>query len=172
MTKVDEDYGFGDDGKVDIHSGDDGDEDEDIHEIVASNPLDAFAEDAIWQEDQIDNFLNQSQADQNLKIARNLLATTALTRHEIAEITGVDADLLKDYESDYSESEEDDEEEDDDDADDEESTVANDSADSGGDDGKEPPSPSKAVGVVAEGVTIQGTDFNKQVMLTKQDLST
>merc|ERR1712039_299993 len=113
------DYGFGDDGKVDINSGDE--QDEDIHEIVASNPLDAFAEDAIWQEDQIDNFLNQNQADQNLKIARNLLATTALTRHEIAEITGVEADLLKDYESDYSESEEDEDEEDeydDEDADD------------------------------------------------------
>merc|ERR1711933_482657 len=115
MTKVDEDYGFGDDGKVDINSGDE--QDEDIHEIVASNPLDAFAEDAIWQEDQIDNFLNQNQADQNLKIARNLLATTALTRHEIAEITGVDADALKDYESDYSGSEytDDEDEEDEDD---------------------------------------------------------
>merc|ERR1712039_614578 len=111
------DYGFGDDGKVDINSGDE--QDEDIHEIVASNPLDAFAEDAIWQEDQIDNFLNQNQADQNLKIARNLLATTALTRHEIAEITGVDADALKDYESDYSGSEyTDDEEEENEDEDD------------------------------------------------------
>merc|ERR1712019_128245 len=102
MAKVDEEYGFGDDGKVDLNPSDNN---EDIHEIVASNPLDAFAEDAIWQEDQIDNFLNQNQADQNLKIARNLLATTALTRHEIAEITGVDADALKDYESDYSGSE-------------------------------------------------------------------
>jgi len=164
MKKVDEEYGLGGDAEAK-------DNDDENNEIVATNPLNAFAaEDAIWQEDQIDSFLNQSQADQNLKIARNLLATTALTRHEIAEITGVDADALKDYESDYSESEEDDEEEEDDDADDEESTVANDTADSGGDDGKEPPSPSK--GAVSEGVTIQGTDFNKQVMLTKQDLST
>merc|ERR1712154_203545 len=112
MTKVDEDYGFGDDGKVNLDDGDDDDGQEDIHEIVASNPLDAFAEDAIWQEDQIDNFLNQNQADQNLKIARNLLATTALTRHEIAEITGVDADALKDYESDYSTEEESDDDDD------------------------------------------------------------
>merc|ERR1740123_1104296 len=96
MKKVDEEYGLGDTG-----DSKDGGDDED-NEIVASNPLDAFAEDAIWQEDQIDSFLNQNQQDQNLKIARNLLATTALTRHEIAEITGVEADLLMDYESDCS----------------------------------------------------------------------
>merc|ERR1719461_1448141 len=113
MKKVDEEYGLGDTG-----DSKDGGDDED-NEVLAANPLDAFAEDAIWQEDQIDSFLNQSQADQNLKIARNLLATTALTRHEIAEITGVDADALKDYESDYSGSEyTDDEEEENEDEDD------------------------------------------------------
>merc|ERR1719461_618188 len=105
MKKVDEEYGLGDTG-----DSKDGGDDED-NEVLAANPLDAFAEDAIWQEDQIDSFLNQNQEDQNLKIARNLLATTALTRHEIAEITGVDADLLADYESDYSTEEEEESEE-------------------------------------------------------------
>merc|ERR1740123_1588691 len=111
MKKVDEEYGLGDTG-----DSKDGGDDED-NEVLAANPLDAFAEDSIWQEDQIDNFLNQNQADQNLKIARNLLATTALTRHEIAEITGVDADALKDYESDYSGSEYTDDEDEEDEAD-------------------------------------------------------
>jgi len=169
MKKVEDEYGLDPSG-----GGDSKDDDED-NEIVAANPLDAFAEDAMWQEDQLDSFLNQSQADQNLKIARNLLATTALTRHEIAEITGVEADLLKDYESDYSESEEDDDEDDEDDdedADDEESTVAKDTEDADG--GKEVKEQTTVAvkGAVSEGVTIQSTDFSKQVMLTKQDLGT
>merc|ERR1712173_564271 len=155
--------GFGDDGKVNLDDGDD----EDIHEIVASNPLDAFAEDAIWQEDQIDNFLNQNQADQNLKIARNLLATTALTRHEIAEITGVDADALKDYESDYSGSEYTDDEEEEDNADED---VNNDKGDKHNEQKeKEKEDGGGKVGV-AEGVTIKASDFSKSVMLTKDDL--
>merc|ERR1712152_122565 len=111
--------------------------------------------DAIWQEDQIDNFLNQNQADQNLKIARNLLATTALTRHEIAEITGVDADALKDYESDYSGSEYTDDEEEENELD-EDDAADQEEKESGG--------------KVAEGVTIKASDFSKSVMLTKDDL--
>ena len=53
-------------------------------EIVAANPLDVFAEDAIWLEFQINS--TQNQQDQKLKIARHLLATTTLTRHEIADL--------------------------------------------------------------------------------------
>lgn len=174
MKRVEDEYGIDPSGGG---GGDSKDDDDDNNEIVAANPLDAFAEDAMWQEDQLDSFLNQSQADQNLKIARNLLATTALTRHEIAEITGVEADLLKDYESDYSESEEDDDEDDEDDdeedADDEESTVAKDTPeDDGSGKGKEEQTAVAVKGAVSEGVTIQSTDFSKQVMLTKQDLGT
>ena len=47
-------------------------------EILVANPLDVFAEDAIWQEFQIDS------------VQRYLLATTAVTRHEIAEVAGVE----------------------------------------------------------------------------------
>lgn len=167
MAKVDEEYGFGDDGKpLDPLN-------EDANEILAVNPLDAFAEDAIWQEDQIDSFLVQNQNDQNLKIARNLLATTALTRHEIAEITGVDADALKDYESDYStdeesESEEDEEQENDDKAENKEKDKKVTIAINDGDNKEK--KEQKAKGVVAEGVTIRATDFSKSVMLTKDDL--
>jgi len=177
MQKVAEDYGLDTDADA---KQDGGDEDGD-REIMASNPLDVFAEDAIWQEDQIDSFLNQNQQEQNLKIARNLLATTALTRHEIAEITGVEADLLMDYESDYSESEEEesgdenDDEEDDEAGDNDEEKVKVVKVDK--DEAKEenlmPRSGTARVKEeVSEGVTIKASDFSKSVMLTKEDLGT
>jgi len=179
MQKVAEDYGLDTDGADGADSkADDGDDDADEadREIMAANPLDVFAEDAIWQEDQIDSFLNQNQQEQNLKIARNLLATTALTRKEIAEITGIDAELLKDYDSDYSSEEE---ESGDDDEDDE--------AEDGGDDdkaekgsGKDEAKDAKeekvdgdgANAAGAGGVTIKASDFSKSVLLTKDDLGT
>jgi len=178
MKRVEDEYNVGDIGDAKDGGGGLGDDDpdDDANEILQTNPLDAFAaEDAIWQEDQIDSFLNQSHAEQNLKIARNLLATTALTRHEIAEITGVAADLLKDYESDYSSDEDDDEEDDDD----EESTALAEAADAADaeDDGKEQPalpatplSSSAAAAAKTEGVVIQSSDFSKSVTLTRQDL--
>lgn len=169
MQKVADDYGL--DSDADAKQNDaadgDGDGDDGDREIMAANPLDVFAEDAIWQEDQIDSFLNQNQQDQNLKIARNLLATTALTRHEIAEITGVEADLLMDYESDYSsdeeesgDEEENDDEEEDNDAQEKEETKEKEKA-------KE-----EKKEEVSEGVTIRASDFSKSVMLTKEDLGT
>eukprot|EP01084_Bolivina_argentea_P309266 534946_1 len=171
MAKVDEEYGLADDIKANDP------DNADQHEIVAINPLDAFAEDAIWQSNQIDDFLNQTQQDQNLRIARNLLATTALTRHEIAEITGVDADLLEDYDSDYSTDEEDEE-----DDEDEEPTASATATATETTKQSQPKAKGVSLAVpadgdkkkadVSEGVTIRATDFSKSVMLTKDDLGT
>jgi len=189
MQKVAEDYGLDTDA-ADSKQNDGGDEDgADIdREIMAANPLDVFAEDAIWQEDQIDSFLNQNQHDQNLKIARNLLATTTLTRHEIAEITGVEADLLMDYESDYSESEEEESGDDNDDDEEDEAAAVNGdeekakekevNVDTEKEEEKEKESGLARSGTarvkeeVSEGVTIKASDFSKSVMLTKEDLGT
>eukprot|EP01084_Bolivina_argentea_P274291 467480_1 len=155
MKMVDDKYG------TDLQGTDDnkmaGD---DVNEILAINPLDAFSEDAIWQQTQIDDFLTSTQQDQNLKIARNLLATTALTRHEIAEITGVSADDLKDYESDEYETESDEEDE-------EEESAAT----TGGTGGDNNNNKSVTIKKPDGGVTIRATDFSKSVMLSKAELS-
>jgi len=183
MKKVEQDYGIDGDAKQSDDDAGSGDDAEREDEIMAANPLDVFAEDAIWQEDQIDSFLNQNQKDQNLKIARNLLATTALTRDEIAEVTGVEAALLMDYESDYSSEEESDDgdEEDDEAAPDDEDSVAPAKSGDAAKDDKEAGSgdAGAAKGAAKEeeakeqvAVTIRASDFSKSVMLTKEDLGT
>eukprot|EP00486_Rosalina_sp_Unknown_P014475 CAMPEP_0201594216 /NCGR_PEP_ID=MMETSP0190_2-20130828/191600_1 /ASSEMBLY_ACC=CAM_ASM_000263 /TAXON_ID=37353 /ORGANISM="Rosalina sp." /LENGTH=486 /DNA_ID=CAMNT_0048053743 /DNA_START=586 /DNA_END=2046 /DNA_ORIENTATION=+ len=156
MAKVDEDYGLGDDGK------DDGMEDGDA-EIMMENPLEAFAnEDNLWQGAELDKIFMANEEDSNIKIALNLLNTTALTVEEIAEITGVDKEKLQaaaEEEEDYSTEEEDEEEEDEPEE------------DAGGTDAKPA---TKTVSLSgkggAGGVTIKASDLGKSVALTKEDL--
>eukprot|EP01084_Bolivina_argentea_P074194 134622_1 len=94
MQKVEEEYG-----KAEAPNDD--------HSEIFQIQMDPdHAEDAQWQQTQIDDFLISQQEDHNLAIAKNLLETTALTRHEVAQITGVSAEALKDYESDEYDSEE------------------------------------------------------------------
>jgi len=175
MQKVAEDYGLDNDGDAKADDAADADgsgDDEPAGEIMAANPLDIFAEDAIWQEDQIDSFLNQNQQDQGLKIARNLLATTALTRKEIAEITGVEADLLADYESDYSSDEEesgDDEEEDEDEPSKVDKAEKAEKTDKPAE-AKEEKAADEAQSAQSAAVMIKASEFSKSVMLTKEDL--
>jgi len=178
MQKVQDDYGLGDGDNAadDDQNGD--------YEVVATNPLQAFAEDQQWQGDQIDLLFKSNEEEQNLKIAINLLKTTALTSTEVAEITGVDADTLAQYEED----DEDDDDEDEDD--DEEATEVSKTvvdvvtppdnettaADSYKPDKKVGVTVTPAAGAAADagssggGVTIRGDRFSKSVAMTKDDL--
>ena len=97
MKQVEEEYGMddlsgGDDGKADE------DKDDTEHEIVGKTLKDAVtAEDAQWQEIQIDGFLSAAAQHQNIQIAKKLMQDTALTKEDVAQITGVDPKLLADY---------------------------------------------------------------------------
>ena len=97
------------------------------HEIMSYNTKASLNEydddDANWQEIQIDGFLTNAKQEQNLQIAKNLLQTTALSANEIAEITGVDPELLRQYEEEF---ETDDDYDDDDDIDGDGNNAAND----------------------------------------------
>jgi hypothetical protein len=157
MQRVQDEYGV-DDAPPQPPDDDKTNADDDADEIVAINPLDAFSEDAQWQQTQLDDFLLNTQNDQNLRIARNLLETTALTRHEVAEITGVDAELLKDYESDDYETEDDEEEDDEDDN----NTAASASAKAN----------ANSASSANKGVNISAKDFGKSIMLSKDELAT
>mmetsp|Transcript_57429 Transcript_57429/g.51720 ORF Transcript_57429/g.51720 Transcript_57429/m.51720 type:complete len:587 (+) Transcript_57429:206-1966(+) len=159
MAKVDEEYGLGDDDNK--LNGDD--EDGNYNEVMMENPLEAFAnEDNLWQGQELDKIFMANEEDSNIKIALNLLNTTALTVEEIAEITGVDKEKLQaaaEEEEDYSTEEEDEEEEDEPEE------------DAGGTDAKPA---TKTVSLSgkggAGGVTIKASDLGKSVALTKEDL--
>ena len=83
------------------------------HEIL-SDPIDLpehIKEDLEWQEVHFDSFLLDAGKDQKLKIAKNLLLSTALSKQQVSEITGVDVQLLEDYDSEEYETDEDGDEE-------------------------------------------------------------
>jgi len=162
MAKVDEEYGLpADDDK-------DGGDDE-ANEVMMENPLEAFAnEDNLWQGAELDKIFMANEQDSNIKIALNLLNTTALTVAEIAEITGVDKDALQqaaeEEEEFYTDEEDEDEEE-------EEVTVTESAAGGGGDDApKKETAALKGGGAGAGGVVIKASDMGKKVALTKEDL--
>jgi len=168
MKKVEEDYGLGDggdDGK------DDGGDDDADNEVLPENPLQAFAEDQQWQGDQIDLLFKDNEEAQNLKIAINLLKTTALTAAEVAEITGVDASTLAQYEDDIDDEDDEDLDTDEEDNDEESSKPAAAPKKAAADDAAKPAAAGAAAGGAASGgVTIKGDKFSKSVALTKEDL--
>lgn len=167
MAKVDEEYGLGDDDNK--LNGDD--EDGNYNEVMMENPLEAFAnEDNLWQGQELDKIFMANEQDSNIKIALNLLNTTALTVAEIAEITGVDKDALQQAAEEEEEFYTDEEDEDDED---EETTVTESAAASGGggdDAPKQETAALKSGGAAAGGVVIKASDMGKKVALTKEDL--
>jgi len=101
MGKVNEQFGKGSSNHENLNEI----KEEEDYEVVTLSTH--GKEDAKWQEIHLDSFLNSTANDQTLKIAKNLLKTTALTRAEIAQLTGIDPNLL---EGDEEESDEEDDE--------------------------------------------------------------
>eukprot|EP01084_Bolivina_argentea_P051373 94491_1 len=93
MKKVENKYGkYDDDGAITTQ--------ETSVYAVNSGDGDIYSEDIEIGANNIDDFLVKQQKEQQLEIARNLMQISTLTRQEIAEMTGVDANDLKQYESD------------------------------------------------------------------------
>ena len=163
MKKVDEEYGFGGDDEDDK---DDDDADEQTknlrQELMADNPLQAFEEDNQWQGEELEKIFTANEQDQNLKIALNLLQTTALTASEIAEITGVDKEQLQALEDEEYDDESDEEEE--------EVSVTVTETESSKKEVKVSAVASGGGGGGGGGVTIKASDLGKSVALTKDDL--
>ena len=164
MKKVDEDYGLPADENKD--SGGDGE----ANEVMMENPLEAFAaDDNLWQGEELDKIFLANEHDQNIKIALNLLNTTALTASEIAEITGVDRDKLEEAAKDQFES---DEEYDTEDEDEEESVTTKTEEPKTDDKGATTALKGGAGSTATGGITIKASDLGKSVALTKEDLGT
>jgi len=143
----------------------DDEKDETEHEIVGKTLNDAVTqEDAQWQEIQIDGFLSAAAQHQNLQIAKKLMLDTALTKEDVAQITGVDAKLLDEYE-DEDGSDEEFESEDDGDENDESKVEASKTEQT-----SLAVSPASAV-TNNDAVVIKSTEFGKSIALTNGDLN-
>jgi len=154
MGKVNEQFGKGSSNHENLNEI----KEEEDYEVVTLSTH--GKEDAKWQEIHLDSFLNSTANDQTLKIAKNLLKTTALTRAEIAQLTGIDPNLL--------EGDEEESDEEDDEGEDEKENEKNKE--------NEKEKTNQVANIKPElnnesAVVIQANDFNKSLVITKSDMA-